>query len=156
MSLYVLRIGDREYRATVKELTPEQATVNVDGKDYRIDLVQLGRHPAPPDSVRGAPQATAATATPQALAPAPRRDVSGGGDGTVTAPMPGMVLSLKVREGEKVQAGQVLLLMEAMKMENAIAAPFAGTVSRVHVRDGDSIGEGDRLVDLDRPKLTAL
>jgi biotin carboxyl carrier protein len=70
--------------------------------------------------------------------------------------MPGMVLSLKVREGEKVQAGQVLLLMEAMKMENAIAAPFAGTVSRVHVRDGDSIGEGDRLVDLDRPKLTAL
>ena len=151
MSEYVLRMGGREYRATVKELTPDQATIEVDGKAYRIDLVQLGRRPAAArDAVR--------PASPSAPAPpaAPRPHTATAGEGMVVAPMPGMVLSLKVREGAKVQAGQTLLLMEAMKMENAIAAPFAGTVTRVHVREGDSIGEGDRLVELDRPKLTAL
>jgi glutaconyl-CoA/methylmalonyl-CoA decarboxylase subunit gamma len=154
MSEYVLRMGGREYRATVKELTPEQATIEVDGKEYRVDLVQLGRRPP---AVREAVRTTAATASVGVPSPAPsRRDSSAPGEGVVVAPMPGMVLGLKVKEGEKVQAGQVLLLMEAMKMENAIAAPFAGTVSRVHVREGDSIGEGDRLVELDRPKLTAL
>jgi pyruvate carboxylase len=70
--------------------------------------------------------------------------------------MPGLVVAIKVKEGEKVQAGQVLLVMEAMKMENAVTAPFTGTVSRVFVREGDSIGEGDRLVEVARPKLTAL
>jgi glutaconyl-CoA/methylmalonyl-CoA decarboxylase subunit gamma len=154
MSEYVLRMGGREYRATVKELTPEQATIEVDGQEYRIDLVQLGRRPGVSrEAVRAVPAATPTAPPPLA---APRRDSAVAGEGVIVAPMPGMVLGLKVREGERVQAGQVLLLMEAMKMENAIAAPFAGTVSRVHVREGDSIGEGDRLVELDRPKLTAL
>jgi glutaconyl-CoA/methylmalonyl-CoA decarboxylase subunit gamma len=154
MSEYVLRMGGREYRAAVKELTPEHATIDVDGKEYRIDLVQLGRRPAAArEAVRPASPSAAASPLPAA---APRRETAAAGEGVVAAPMPGMVLALKVREGEKVQAGQVLLVMEAMKMENAIAAPFGGTVSRVHVREGDSVGEGDRLVELDRPKLTAL
>jgi glutaconyl-CoA/methylmalonyl-CoA decarboxylase subunit gamma len=154
MSEYVLKMGGREYRAAVKELTPERATIEVDGKEYRIDLVQLGRRPAAArEAVRGVPAPALAPVTAPA---APRRESAAAGEGVVAAPMPGMVLALKVREGEKVQAGQTLLLMEAMKMENAIAAPFAGTVTRVHVREGDSIGEGDRLVELDRPKLTAL
>jgi glutaconyl-CoA/methylmalonyl-CoA decarboxylase subunit gamma len=167
MSEYVLRMGGREYRAAVKELTPEHATIDVDGKEYRIDLVQLGRRPAAArETVRAAaPDGMAAPVpSPPAFAPGPARrsatreggPASAAGEGVVAAPMPGMVLGLKVKEGEKVQAGQVLLVMEAMKMENAIAAPFGGTVSRVHVREGDSVGEGDRLVELDRPKLTAL
>jgi glutaconyl-CoA/methylmalonyl-CoA decarboxylase subunit gamma len=154
MNEYVLRMGGREYRAAVKELTPERATIEVDGREYRIDLVQLGRRPA---AVRDAVRANAAPTAALLPPPAPPRQAGApAGEGVVVAPMPGMVLGIKVKEGEKVQAGQVLLLMEAMKMENAIAAPFAGTVSRVLVREGDSIGEGDRLVELDRPKLTAL
>ena len=156
MSDYVLKLNGREYRASVKELTPDRATVEVDGVEYHVDLVQIGRRSPLPGAVRTAPGApSAASPIPAAAAPS-RRDVTPGGEGAVNAPMPGMVLALKVREGEKVQAGQVLLVMEAMKMENAIAAPFAGTVARVHVREGDSIGEGDRLIELDRPKLTAL
>jgi glutaconyl-CoA decarboxylase len=137
----------------VKELTPDRATMEVDGKEYRIDLLQLGRRPA----VREAAPAIAAPPPPEAAAPPhhPPRASAGGGD-AVVAPMPGLVLAIKVKEGAKVQAGQVLLVMEAMKMENAVAAPFTGTVTRVLVREGDSIGEGDRLVELARPKLTAL
>jgi biotin carboxyl carrier protein len=70
--------------------------------------------------------------------------------------MPGLVLTIKVKEGDTVQAGQALLVMEAMKMENAITASYNGTVSRVYVREGDSISEGDLLVDVARPKMTAL
>jgi hypothetical protein len=67
MSEYVVRIGGREYRAEVKELTPEHATVGVDGKDYRVDLVQLGRRATAAPSV--APRATTPAAVPVAAPP---------------------------------------------------------------------------------------
>ena len=70
--------------------------------------------------------------------------------------MPGLIIAIKVKEGDTVQAGQALLVMEAMKMENAITASYNGTVSRVYVREGDSISEGDLLVEVARPKMTAL
>ena len=154
MSEYVVRIGGREYRAEVRELTPEHATIDVDGREYRIDLVQLGRRAAADAVAQPAPAGVSApVVSPVAVTHAPR---AAAGDEAVRAPMPGLVLGIKVKEGEKVHAGQVLLLMEAMKMENAIQAPYAGTVSRVLVREGDSIGEGDRLVEIARPKLTSL
>lgn len=154
MHEYVVRIGGREYRAEMKELTPEHAVVGVDGKEYHVDLVQLGRRaPAasPVAPLRVGPSAAAPVAAPPGV-----RAAALAGDGAITAPMPGLVVAIKVKEGEKVQAGQALLVMEAMKMENAVTAPFTGTVARVFVREGDSIGEGDRLVELARPKLTAL
>jgi len=70
--------------------------------------------------------------------------------------MPGLVLAIKAKEGDTVAAGQTLLVMEAMKMENAVTSPYAGTVAKVYVREGDSIGEGDLLVEVARPKMTAL
>jgi len=63
---------------------------------------------------------------------------------------------MRVKEGDKVQAGQVLLVMEAMKMENPVTAPFNGTVSKVHVREGDNVGEGDLLVEVARPEMAML
>jgi biotin carboxyl carrier protein len=70
--------------------------------------------------------------------------------------MPGLVVAIKVTPGDTVQAGQPLLVMEAMKMENAITASYNGTVTKIYVREGDSISEGDLLVDVARPKMTAL
>ncbi len=69
--------------------------------------------------------------------------------------MPGLVLAIRAK-GESVAAGQTLLVMEAMKMENAVTTPYAGTVTKVYVREGDTIAEGDLLVDVSRPKLTTL
>jgi biotin carboxyl carrier protein len=70
--------------------------------------------------------------------------------------MPGLIVSIRAKEGDGVAAGQTLLVMEAMKMENAVTTPYAGTVTRIYVREGDSIAEGDLLVDVSRPKLTTL
>ncbi len=152
MNQHVLRIAGREYKAEVRELTPERALVVVDGKEYAVDLVRLGRRRVTVDPVK----AIAASAAPASVPAAPRPAPSARGEGAIVAPMPGLVLAIKVEEGETVQAGQTLLVMEAMKMENAITASYNGTVSRVYVSEGDSIGEGDLLVDVARPKMTAL
>lgn len=153
MSQHVFRIGGRDYRAEIKELTAEKATVVVDGTEYAVELVQLGRR-RPADVVR---TATASLAPPTAAAPPAVRSASAPrGEGGIVAPMPGLVLGIRVKEGEGVAAGQTLMVMEAMKMENAITTPYAGTVSRIYVREGDSISEGDLLVEVARPKLTTL
>jgi biotin carboxyl carrier protein len=78
------------------------------------------------------------------------------GDGSISAPMPGSIFQMKTKEGDAVQAGQILLVMEAMKMENPIRAPFNGTVAKVFVREGDNVGEGDLLVEVARPEMTTL
>jgi biotin carboxyl carrier protein len=162
MSQHVLRIGGREYQAEVKELTPERATVVVDGTEYAVDIVQLGRRAITADAVRAVPPASSPSASgvrPAAASPAPsasRPAPSGRGEGGIVAPMPGLVLAIKAKEGDTVTAGQTLLVMEAMKMENAVTSPYAGTVAKVYVREGDSISEGDLLVEVSRPKMTAL
>lgn len=166
MSQHVLRIGGREYQAEVKELTPEHATIVVDGKEYAVDIVQLGRRkitaetghaaspatPTPAAGPRPAPASAPSAAAGSGVRPAPLAR----GEGGIVAPMPGLVLSIRAKEGDTVAAGQTLLVMEAMKMENAISSPYAGTVAKVYVREGDSIGEGDLLVEVARPKMTTL
>jgi biotin carboxyl carrier protein len=166
MNTHLLRIGGREYKAEVRELPPERAVVLVDGKEFAVDLVRIGRKKLTGDAVKtitgtAAPAAPAAgpaiaPATPPQAPTAPRAAPPARGEGGITAPMPGLIVALKVKEGDTVQAGQALLVMEAMKMENAITASYNGTVARIYVREGDSISEGDVLVDVARPKMTAL
>ncbi len=72
-----------------------------------------------------------------------------GGDGTITAPMPGSVLSVSAAEGDQVDSGDVLGIMEAMKMELSLTAPFAGTVSKVGAAQGDQVKLGAVLFVVD-------
>ncbi len=73
---------------------------------------------------------------------------TGGGAGALTAPMPGTIIAVHVREGDRVEAGQRLMVLEAMKMEHAITAPYGGTVRAVLHREGDIVASGARLADL--------
>ena len=70
-------------------------------------------------------------------------------EGAITAPMTGKILSVKVKRGDQVKAGQILCILEAMKMENEIAAPKAGTVREVYVSEGSSVSEGEPLFTVD-------
>ena len=152
MSEYVLTIGGTEYRAEVKEMTAERARIVVNDTEYDVDLVEIGRRRA---AAPTRPQAPAATAAPVRSA-TPARQTPPRSHGTTVAPLPGLVLEVKVKEGDTVEAGQTVVLMEAMKMENAVQAPHNGTVRKVFVSDGDSVGEGEALVEITRPEMTTL
>jgi len=75
-----------------------------------------------------------------------------GGDGTVRAPMPGLVVRIEVAEGQQVDAGTGLVVVEAMKMENELRAPRSGTVRTVHVAVGQAVEKGASLVTLASPE----
>ena len=87
----------------------------------------------------GAPAAAAAPAAAPAGA---------AGAVSVTAPMPGNILDVKVKAGDSVKAGDTLLILEAMKMENEISAPQDGTIASVNVRKGDVVNSGDLLITM--------
>ena len=93
----------------------------------------------------GAPVAAAAPVAAPAAAPAP---AAAAGAVSVTAPMPGNILDVKVKAGDSVKAGDTLLILEAMKMENEISAPQDGTIASVNVRKGDVVNSGDLLITM--------
>ena len=76
---------------------------------------------------------------------------AGVGGGLVKSVMPGVVVSLLVAEGDVVEEGQALLVLEAMKMQNEIAAPTAGEVRLIHVAEGEAVSAGAKLVELEAP-----
>lgn len=117
--------------------------VKVDGKVFEVEVEKVGGGYASltPGSLTAAPVAPVAPA-PQAAAPAPAPAApaapAAGGAGDVVAPMPGTVLKVNVNNGDTVASGDVILILEAMKMENEIVAPCAGTVT-LNVKAGETV-----------------
>lgn len=117
-------------------------TVTVNGVAYDVTVEETAGTPAA--SAASVPVAAPAATPAPAAKPAP----AAGAKFTVAAPMPGNILAVNVKVGDKVEKGAVLCILEAMKMENEIMAPDAGTVTSVLVAKGASVGSGDVLVTL--------
>ena len=114
--------------------------VTLNGKTYEIE-VEEGKAIV-------LDERAAAPAAPAAPAPAPAVPAPAGSGTPVNAPLPGTILSVNVSEGQHVKAGDVLVIIEAMKMENEIMAPADGTVTSVSVSKGQSVESGTALVYL--------
>ena len=115
--------------------------VNVNGTQYEVAVEEIDGKAAP--AAKPAPAAAPAPvkAAPVAAAPA---------DGAkVTAPMPGTILGVNVKDGDVVKAGQPLFVLEAMKMESDICAPVSGTVRGVSVSKGQSVDPGAYLCSIE-------
>jgi biotin carboxyl carrier protein len=130
--------------------------ITVNGVSYDVQVEETGSAvpaaapapvaaPAPAPAANPAPAAApAAPAAPaSAAAPAPAADAE-----TVNSPMPGTIVSVNVTTGQSVSEGDVLVILEAMKMENEIMAPRDGVVAGIHVSKGQSVDSGTPLVSL--------
>ena len=116
-------------------------TVNGTAYDVAVEEVSGGSTPAAAPAPKAAPKA--------APAPAPKAQAGGAaGSVVVAAPMPGKILNVKSSVGASVKKGDVILVLEAMKMENEVVAPEDGTVASINVAAGDSVEAGDTLATL--------
>lgn len=117
--------------------------ITVNGKTYEVEVEELGGVAAPARPQVAAP---APKAAPQAApAPAAPKAAPAAGGGTVTAPMPGKILKVLKSQGASVKAGDVVMILEAMKMENEITAPQDGTITQISVNEGATVNPGDAL-----------
>ena len=117
-------------------------TITVNGTAYEVEVEDMG------GAAATAPKAAApkAAPAPKAAAPAPAAKPVAAGSATISAPMPGKVLEVKVKAGDAVKSGDVLMILEAMKMQNEIMAPADGTISDVRVSAGQTVGTGDVMI----------
>jgi glutaconyl-CoA/methylmalonyl-CoA decarboxylase subunit gamma len=157
MSEYVLTINGKEFRAEVSEINAERARVTVNGREFQVGLQQLALSKLlPAETKKSEVRAEAAAAIPAVRptleAPPAGADVSN----FVRSPLPGLIVDVKVGAGEKVKAGQVIVTMEAMKMENQIQATIDGTVKKIFVKKGDNVAEGDTLIEIARSDMARL
>ncbi|HPF88877.1 MAG TPA: biotin/lipoyl-binding protein [Candidatus Limiplasma sp.] len=123
-----------------------QFNITVNGVSYQVAVEETGAAAPAAAPVVSAPVAAPAAA-PAAPAPAAAAAPAAIAEGAkVTSPMPGTILDVKCTTGAAVKKGDVLLILEAMKMENEIVSPADGTVKQVAVEKGASVGSGDVLV----------
>jgi glutaconyl-CoA/methylmalonyl-CoA decarboxylase subunit gamma len=160
MRRYTLGIDGREFVIDVQEVDADRFEVSVGDQRYEVtlagddDLPEAGITPglqstpggegrarpaATPMRTRAAPAAAVRTV-------APSRPAAGGSGAALNAPMPGVILELYVKAGDKVERGQQIAVLDAMKMHNFIGAPRAGTIAEVCVAAGQAVGHGDAIV----------
>ncbi len=136
MKKFKFKISGNEYGVHIKSIEDNIASIEVNGTPYEVEIERE----------------TKATKTPTLV----RKVVSkqenikkreGGSASPVKAPLPGKIMSINVRKGDIVKKGDVLLIMEAMKMENNVLASKDGVVERIKVQPGDNVLEGDVLLE---------
>ena len=125
--------------------------VTVNGKNYEVDVEQgearvLSVTPAPQAAPVAAPAAAAAAPLAAAVAAPAAAAASAGAGDALAAPMPGTIVEVFKNPGDPVKAGEVVLILEAMKMENEIVATHGGTVTQVLVSKGAIVKTGDAMV----------
>jgi biotin carboxyl carrier protein len=145
---FKVKVNDEVFEVEVEEVGREVRATRPVVQPPPAQPVQVvspaPKAPAPPVP---APKPSAPSTAPEA--PAAGAAPSGDGE-AVRAPIPGVISAIKVSSGNQVAKGQVLLILEAMKMQNEILAPFDGTVTSVSVSQGASVQTGDVLVTLRR------
>ena len=142
MKEYKYKINGNLYNVVIGDIEENIAHVEVNGTHYTVEMEKKPKAaPAPKPVVRPAAKPAAAPAA----APAPK-PAAGGGKSGVKSPLPGVILDIKVKEGDEVKKGQTIVILEAMKMENSINADRDGKVTAINVSKGESVLEGTDLV----------
>ena len=161
MKKYQYKVQGVDYEVEITDIEGKIARVNVNGIPFEVEMqkpINAAKHPALAAIKRGAtsaPVAPAPAASPTptsaakpaapAAAPVPAASTTGN---AVKAPLPGTITAINVKEGDKVNVGDVVIVLEAMKMQNNIEAESAGTVTSIKVVTGDAVMEGSVLLTI--------
>ena len=135
-----MKINGEKYDAKIKKYKNFQVVVEVNGIDYEIELEKTDRRKT--EIVR-----SPKTKPVLAVVKTPSKPVVTSA-GSVLAPIPGLVLRILVKKGDSVNAGDIVLILEAMKMESEIASTATGIISKIHVKEGVSVQEGEVLIEV--------
>ena len=149
MNKYQYTVQGVDYDVEIEEVEGNLAKVKVNGIPFEVELKQ------PINAARAITKPK--VAAPQPAAPAPRpvaapvaaAPVSGGAGTPLKAPLPGTITSIAVKVGDKVNMGDTVLVLEAMKMQNNIEAEQSGTITSIAVNPGDSVMEGTVLLTIE-------
>ena len=148
-----LEINGKSYSVTINEFSAYEAVVTVNDKTYTVGLKDLGIEQAsdlrPKATLQSAPSSVTPMTILSSAGPTLHKPKTIPSALTIAAPLPGLILKISVKEGDMVKAGQHVIIMEAMKMENEIQAPKDGKVKFVLVKEGDSVNEGDIMIELE-------
>ena len=145
MNKYQYKVQGVDYDVEIEEVEGNLAKVNVNGISFDVEPINASTIVRPKVEAPR-PAAATAPATPAAQpATAPSAAKSGN---VVKAPLPGTITSVNVKAGDKVNAGDTVVVLEAMKMQNNIESEYTGTVTSVAVSQGDSVMEGATLVTI--------
>jgi biotin carboxyl carrier protein len=136
-------VNGRKLPLDVREIGPGSLSLLLDGKSYAVrrepeHVVFVNNRPYP-----------ATVEDPRSWRGRQGRDSSHAGPQKLTSSMPGKVVRILAREGEQVQAGQGIVVLEAMKMQNEIMTPKAGTLQKLHAREGANVNPGETLAIID-------
>ena len=139
MKKYKLTINGQKYEASINEYSPNHAKINVNGNEYYVEIED--------DTSANVPKLERMDkAMPFAPVLSSSFDTK---SGDVRAPLPGVIQSVTVKEGDFVKKGQAILILEAMKMESEIAAPVSGKVLKIHKKEKALVQEGDILITIE-------
>ncbi len=147
-----LTVNDKAYDIEVGDLGRPEVEVRVDGERFNVRVEEApatDRGPDPVMSIAVSPFIPPPSPPPAPRAARPAGPVAAGDAKTLTAPMPGVVLAVRVKEGDKVKKGQEVCLLESMKMELNILANADGVVKKVPVSQGQNVAHGAVLVEFE-------
>ena len=143
MKEYKFKIHGNEYEVSINSVEDNIADVTVNGTQYEVEIE--GKASKVSKITNPTPSTSSAATTAEVISTAKAAAKKSAGT-AVKSPLPGVIVDLKVREGDQVKAGQHLLILEAMKMENNVDSDKEGTVAEIRVGTGDSVLEGDVLI----------
>lgn len=138
MKKFKYKINGKEYEVAVNKMEDTLAEVEVNGTTYQVELEKKEEEVVAPKIQRPVASSSSAGSSRPA----------GSGAGAVKSPLPGIIIDVLVNVGDEVKKGQTVVMLEAMKMENAIQAPQDGKVSAISVNKGDSVLEGVTLLTI--------
>ncbi len=147
MKKYKLAINGNDYTVLITSVSDDEVVAEVNGKSHVVTIKEI-KNISSVGSLVAPPQPSVAKSSIVTAPSAPAAGASSVKSGMIVSPIPGHILEVCVAVGDNVLAGQKLLVLEAMKLENAITAEVAGVVKKIMVSTGDAVTHGQNMIEI--------